>query len=152
VSRPLSFAKYWLPVIACMALIFSGSGDVLSVPHTSRILGPLIHWLFPSMPEETMSRMIVVIRKGGHMAEFGLLAWLVWRALRKPVRNDIRPWRWFEAGRAFGIAAFYAISDELHQSLVPSRQGAVRDVLVDAAGAATALLLLLVIGRWRKKW
>jgi len=152
VLKPLSFAKYWLPVIACMALIFSGSGDTLSVQHTSRILAPLIHWLFPSMPQETAGQMVIVIRKCGHMTEFGLLALLIWRALLKPTRPQPTPWRWADARLVFELTVLYAATDELHQSFVPSRQGAIRDVFVDVAGAGTALLLLWAIGRWRKKW
>ena len=40
----------------------------------------------------------------------------------------------------FGIG--YAITDELHQTLVDGRVGTWRDVLIDSAGALTAALLI----------
>ncbi len=43
---------------------------------------------------------------------------------------------------AIGIA--YAVTDEVHQAFVPGRQGAVRDVLIDAVGV---LIGVYVLGR-----
>jgi VanZ family protein len=152
VSRLGSFLKYWLPVVAWMGLIFSASSDLGKSEHSSRILGPLLRWLFPQMPAETVEAIVLGIRKTAHMAEYGLLALLVWRALRKPTRSDPRPWNWKQAGVALGWAIAYAASDELHQAFVPSRQGQYTDVLFDATGAALGVLGLWLFGRWRKRW
>jgi len=46
---------------------------------------------------------------------------------------------------ALAIAIAYAITDELHQSSVPTRNGAPLDVAIDTAGAVLAALLL-----WRR--
>ena len=86
------------------------------------------------------------------MAEYAILALLVWRAKHKPARGDRRPWNWREAGLAFAFAAAFALSDEFHQALVPSREARVRDVFVDAIGAALGLLALRAYGRWRGQW
>lgn len=145
------FAKYWLPVIAWMLLIFCGSGASLSSEQTSRFLRPIIHWLFPSLPEQTVNRIVATTRKGAHVTEYGVLALLVWRARRRPVQSEARLWVWRDASFAFAVAVAYAATDEFHQSLVPSRQGSGWDMLLDSCGAAGALLLLWVIGRWRKK-
>jgi VanZ family protein len=135
-----------------MTLIFSGSTDVLSATHTSRIIGPLLKWLKPDVSEETIAQVQLVIRKGGHLTEYAVLAWLLWRAWRKPVRNDPRPWRWTDAAAAFAFAAAYACTDEIHQSFVPTRQGQFSDVLIDSCGAAIGLLIVWAVGRWRKIW
>jgi len=45
--------------------------------------------------------------------------------------------------RAYIITVLYAMTDELHQQFVPSRQGAVRDVIIDAIGAGLAWYFLL---------
>ena len=65
-----------------------------------------------------------ILRKGAHMAEFGLL-W--WRALPR------RPYLW-----ATVITLAYAASDEFHQSFVSGRHGSPVDWLIDACGVAIA--------------
>lgn len=152
VSKRRLFVIYWLPVIVCMAVIFGGSGDTLSVQHTSRIIGPLLHWLFPNINPELADRIILFVRKCGHLSEFGLLALLLWRALVKPALHRPLGWHWADARLAFLLAVLYASSDEFHQCFVPSREGAVRDVIVDTIGATAALFLLWFVGRWRKWW
>ena len=77
-----------------MGLIFAASSDVESFAHSSRILAPLLHWLFPQMPEETVRLIVFFARKGAHLTEYAVLALLFWRALRKPVKNDPRPPAW----------------------------------------------------------
>jgi VanZ family protein len=70
----------------------------------------------------------LVLRKLGHMAEFGLLWWLWLRALGRP-----------QAAAAITLA--YAVSDEFHQSFVSGRVGSPVDVLIDATGVAIAYAL-----------
>ena len=143
---------YWLPVFAWMALIFSASTDMGASRGTSRIIGPILHWLKPDLSEETTDRIVFAIRKTAHVTEYGILALLFWRAIRKPAKGETRPWRWPEAGWAWALAALYAATDEVHQSFVPSRSGTIKDVLLDSAGAGLGLLLCWLFGRWRKYW
>jgi hypothetical protein len=70
-------------------------------------------------------------RKLVHMAAFGLLWWLWWRAL--PTRHP---------GPAIAITLLYAASDEWHQSFVEGRHGTPVDVAIDAAGVALTGLLV----------
>jgi len=93
-----------------------------------------------------------VIRKCAHLTEYAILALLVWRALRKPVRKDVRPWRWSEAGYAILFVALYAASDEIHQFFVPHREGRFADVMIDTAGALFGMLALWFVGRLSKIW
>jgi VanZ family protein len=90
------FLKYWLPVLLWMTLIFSASGDTKSFARSSRILGPLLHWLFPHLPEDTVNLIVFFARKGAHLTEYAVLALLLWRALRQPVEKDPRPPAWPE--------------------------------------------------------
>jgi VanZ family protein len=71
-----------------------------------------------------------VLRKLAHMAEFGLLWFLWWRALG--YGNRLVPAL---------IAIAYAITDELHQTTVEGRVGSPVDVLIDTAGVALAVLV-----------
>ena len=80
-----------------------------------------------------------VLRKLAHMTEFGLLWLLWWRAL-----GYTRP------ALAVAIALGYAISDELHQSFVDGRHGAVSDVAIDALGVGLAGLAVVVWHRRRR--
>jgi len=146
------FFKYWLPVVFWMGLIFCGSTDALSSKRTSRILGPLLHWLIPNISEEAIDAVKTVVRKGGHVAEYSVLAVLLWRARRKPFKHDPRPWSWREATRIVFYSGLYAATDEFHQWFVPSRGASVWDAFLDMLGAAAGLLLLWRFGRARGLW
>lgn len=109
-------ASLWLPPLVVMAAIFAIS----------------------STPSADVDRTVleVALRKLGHFAEYALLAALLWRALR-PRLGSIPAVR-----AAFVLAVAYAVTDEIHQSFVDGRIASPFDVLIDAAGAATALALL----------
>ena len=70
-----------------------------------------------------------ILRKLAHMAEYGLLWLLWWRALG--YGNPALP---------AAIAIGYSITDELHQATVEGRHGTPVDVLIDAAGVGLAYL------------
>lgn len=147
-----SLVSYWLPVLVWMWIIFSASSDPLSFQHSSRIIGPLVRWLLPHLSEEAVHTIVVGVRKCAHVVEYGVLALLLWRALRKPPKPNVPCWRWSEAGLTLAQAALYAATDELHQAIVPSRQGCLGDLLLDTSGAALALLCLWAAGRLLKRW
>jgi VanZ family protein len=146
------FCKYWLPVLIWMALIFSASSDAHSYEHSARLVEPLLHWLFPHMSPTRVEAVHLFLRKGAHLVEYSVLALLFWRAVRRPVKNDPRPWVWPEAGLALALVFLYAAGDEFHQVFVPTRTGLVSDVFIDTAGGAASLFALWIIGRWRKRW
>jgi VanZ family protein len=152
VQKTRNFVWYWLPVVLWMILIFGFSSDSASVAHSSRILEPVLRFLFPWMSEEARFKIVFFARKCAHLTEYAVLALLVWRACRKPVRRDPRPWSWRLAGVVLLVAGFYASTDEFHQTFVPGREGCVRDVIIDTCGAAAGLFLLWLLGRWRKHW
>ena len=144
----VSFLRYWLPLLIWMTLIFSASADAQSTEHTSRILGPLLRWLWPDISQEKIELARWVVRKAAHLTEFAILAWLWWRALRRPVRRDPRPWSWPVAGLALAGVLLYAASDEFHQSFVPNRTASFIDVTIDTSGGALGLLALWAFHCW----
>ncbi len=87
------------------------------------------------------------VRKSAHAAEYAVLALLA-AGVCLPLRREekisgvraetLLPW---------GIAVFYAVTDEFHQLFVPGRSGQVSDVLLDSAGALAGLLLLKAVRR-----
>ena len=78
----------------------------------------------------------LVLRKGAHMTEFGLLWFLWWRALGYGAR-----WP------AVVIALAYAATDEVHQTFVTGRHGSPVDWLIDAAGVAIAIVIAARVRR-----
>lgn len=65
------------------------------------------------------------------MLGYGLLALSCWRGLGMKPGNQAAAWL---------MATAYAVTDEIHQSLVPGRQPSAWDVLIfDGAGALIAL-------------
>jgi VanZ family protein len=144
------FGKFWLPPLIWMALIFSASTDLGSMQHTSRIIGPVLRFFWPTVSAETIHDVQVVVRKTGHVTGYAVLAMLVWRARNRGLFAN--GWTWRAAIFVEVIALLYAISDEIHQSFVPTREASALDVLIDCAGAAFGIFVVWAIGKARKKW
>lgn len=77
--------------------------------------------------------------KGWHFTEYAILSTLLYTGLRSrlalpPKRACLIAWL---------SCVLYAASDEWHQTFVPPRDGCLRDVLIDTAGASLAALLLV---------
>ncbi|MBR2778883.1 MAG: VanZ family protein [Firmicutes bacterium] len=49
------------------------------------------------------------------------------------------------ASAAWLFGTFYAVTDEVHQMLVPGRSGECRDVLIDSAGVLAGILLVIIV-------
>jgi len=146
------FFKYWLLPLAWMAVIFTASSDTNSYEHSSRLIAPLLYWLFPHVSANTVDWVVFAVRKCAHITEYAVFALLIWRAIRQPKKNDPRPWNWREAGIALLIVALYAATDEFHQRFVATRTPRVHDVVIDTLGGAAALFAIWLVGRWRKRW
>ncbi|HZF02683.1 MAG TPA: VanZ family protein [Methylomirabilota bacterium] len=143
------FLKYWLPVLVCMAMIFSASSDAHSQQHSSGIFEPFLHWLFPKMPQTEIERIHHGIRKCGHLTEYAILALLLWRALNQS-KNKLSPWSWPRFSGALLIVFIYAATDEFHQIFVPGRTPLMSDVFIDTTGGAIGLLALWIFHLCRK--
>ena len=141
------FLKYWLPVCVWMVVIFTASADSKSYQHSSTLFEPLLHWLFPRMPESQVAEIHHLFRKCGHLTEYAILALLVWRAIHGSVKNKTRAWKWDEAGLTLAIVFCYAATDEFHQIFVPTRTPLISDVLIDTSGGAIALVALWLYSR-----
>jgi VanZ family protein len=122
-----------------MGVIFTASADSHSYQHSSTLFEPLIRWLFPHLPAAEVEQLHHYFRKCGHLSEYAILALLVWRAIHRPAKGEVRPWKWDEAGLALAIVFTYAASDEFHQIFVPTRTPLISDVTIDTTGGALAL-------------
>jgi VanZ family protein len=139
VARFPRFVSHWLPLIAWLAFISFASSDNFNAGNTSRIIGPLIMWLFPHTSPETLATVHFITRKIAHFTEYAILGFLAARAFRTSPRPSISR-RWILICAT--LIVVYALMDEYHQSFVPSRTASVWDSLIDMAGGLTALLLV----------
>ncbi len=146
-----STTRTWLPVLIWMLVIFSASGDTQSAYHSSRILEPLLRWLFPHIQHHRLWEIILFARKCAHLTEYAVFAVLIWRAVRS-LSAPNTGWSWRVARNAWFCVVAYAMSDELHQHFVATRQASIWDVVIDSMGGVLGLLLLYAFGRWRKWW
>ena len=120
-------------------------------PAWARAWGPALLWMgfifylstreqLPQPPDPLIN---TLVRKGGHMVVFGLLALSYWRGLRHGGLSGTSL-----ALGAWLLTALYAASDEIHQGFTPGRHATVMDWGIDVTGAMLALLLL---SQWRRK-
>lgn len=91
------------------------------------------------MAPKTIWIILVVMRKCAHVAEYAILALLLWRAVRNGPALHMKMSLLF--GAVLLACALFAASDEFHQSFVKSRTPSVRDVLLDVIGAFLGLLI-----------
>lgn len=94
--------------------------------------------------------MQLVIRKSAHMAEYALLALLLYLHLQYYPLSKKQM-----ALLAFVITAGYAATDELHQLFVPGRAGRLSDVCIDSLGGilgiSFCMILLYFLERYKKR-
>jgi VanZ family protein len=148
--HPSSFLWRYGPLVVWVCLIFFASTTSFSASNTSRIIRPLLVWLFPRITEATLDEVHFLVRKASHFTEYAVLAVLAARALRTSSRRALMK-RWWLA--SFALVAAVALLDEYHQSFLPSRTGSIYDSFLDMTGGATALAVVaLGFARRRKKF
>jgi VanZ family protein len=114
----------WIPAILVMAIIFVSSAT-------------------PSTRLPNYGFWDTLVKKGGHMTGYGLLAGAYWYGLGFDRKKGWLAWL---------LAVLYAATDELHQSFTPGRHPSPVDVLLfDGGGAAIALTALTAWFRFRKQ-
>lgn len=140
--------KAWIAAILWLIVIAIESSALLSSHNTSRILYPLLHFLF-GVNHARFEHWHVYIRKGGHVFGYGLLSILLFRAWREtlPLVNNAK-WALRWATIALFGTALVASLDEWHQSFIPSRTGTPWDVLLDTCAGFAAQILVFLWTRW----
>jgi VanZ family protein len=137
-----SFLKYWLPPFIWLAVIFVGSTEVMSAEQTSHFLVPFLRWLDPQISFATIAAIHFALRKLGHLTEYAISAALLWRALRRGTHLQAKMSILFLL--AWLAAAIFAVTDEFHQSFVPSRTASAIDVMIDLCGAMIGLIICMI--------
>jgi VanZ family protein len=119
-----------------VGLVLYLSTGQATMTQTSRIIRPLLEFLFPGTPEETLIVYHSHIRKFAHFAEYAVLAFWAQRAFRGSPGKFLRRF-WFVW--SFLLVVLVASIDETNQSYLASRTGSVDDVLLDASGGLTVI-------------
>jgi VanZ family protein len=132
----------YAPLVIWLAFISFASSDSFSATNTSRIIGPLVLWLFPNTTVQQLDVIHFVTRKLAHFTEYAVLGILAARAFRTSPGPTIRR-RWLLI--SLSVVAVYALVDEYHQSFVPSRTASIFDSLIDISGGLVALGII----NWR---
>lgn len=141
-----SFIFRYAPLLLWIGLIFFFSSTIASANQTSRIIGPILHFLFPSASPDTIQQYHFFIRKCAHFTEYALLAFWAIRALARSSRESLKKYRFVVA---VFIVLIIASTDEFNQSFEPSRTSSPWDVLLDCIGGTTMSLFYWLVTRAR---
>lgn len=118
------FLRYWGPPLLWMILIFFFSS------RESTQVSDIYTWNF-------------IFFKSLHVIEYAILYFLLFRAtLQDNPKNQKRA-----RLVALLITFLYAVSDEVHQTFVPTREGRLRDVGIDTIGMS----LMYIYTKYRFK-
>lgn len=104
---------YWLPPIIWMIFIFYLSSQK-RISVTQRYVFDF------------------VIFKALHMIEYSILYFLFFRAFYSINKNGFSLQK--KTFYPVILSIFYAVVDEVHQTFVPTREGKIRDVIIDSIG------------------
>src|SRR5687768_14414444 len=136
----------YAPLLIWIGVIFFLSSSQGSMSHTSRIIRPVLEFLFPGAPEETLQFYHGIIRKLAHFSEYAVLGLLACRALTRLHSNFLVNARYLIAA---ALVMLVAGIDEFNQSFNPARTGSLFDVMIDISGGVFAIVLFYVL---TKRW
>ena len=135
----------WIAAGLWLVVIGIESTSLLSAENTSRILYPILHFLF-GVTRAQFPMWHKLTRKTGHFVGYFILSVLLFRAWRLTLRVEgaVR-WTMRWAATAFFMTALVASLDEWHQSFLPTRTARVTDVLLDSFAALVAQWVLFQV-------
>ncbi len=116
-SKISEIIKFWLPVLFWCGVIYYLSS-------------------IPNLKSDLPNQLDLILRKAAHMAEYGILTFLFFRAA---VQN-------LEFAKSSMYSALFSLtfaaSDEYHQLFVLGRHGSLFDVFIDGIGVLFTVLLV----------
>ena len=149
-SKKSIIALSWILVFMWMGMIFTlSSQPAVESASLSRgiteVVIEMVERMVPSV-ELNIESFDHVVRKNAHLIVYLILGILVSQAFsmnglhgRENARHTIM------------ICVLYAVSDEVHQMLVPGRGPSIIDIFIDGMGATAGLLLYYLAQRGGKK-
>ena len=118
-GKRIALLLYWVPAAAWMGVIF----------------------YFSTLPESATPGRGILPDKICHAGEYFILAFLILFALLRTTRVGFFTSFWI----IFAWVAAYGLSDEIHQSYVPTRQCDIGDLVADVCGAVVLFFILWVL-------
>lgn len=140
----MDWLKRWWPALAWAVVISTFSTSLFTSDNTSRIIVPVLHWLFPHAAMATLFEIHHYIRKSAHFTEYFILSLLILHGIRAGRRETHLKW----AVIVVIVVAAYASLDEIHQMFVPGRTPAVHDVMIDTSGGIAAQVIAALFALW----
>lgn len=122
----MKFFKLWVPVFSWCWLIFYLSG----IPNLNTGWGV---W-------------DTILRKAAHITEYFILTVLLYRAFKGSFNFS----SFYLSLWTFSLSFLYAVSDEIHQTFVPTRDPSAKDVFIDTIGIIAFYLLIKYNNKFRK--
>ncbi|SDN57173.1 VanZ family protein [Bacillus sp. OK048] len=149
-NRKFKVIFTWLLVVIWMMLInrLSAQPASQSKELSSAVTETIVKTVEKVVPEfdfrlDTFNHLV---RKNAHFFIYLVLAILIMNALSKS-----GGWRLRNFTLALGICILYAISDEIHQLVVPGRGGQVKDVFIDSLGSLFGIVIYLIVVRKKQR-
>lgn len=136
-SRARRVVAAWAAAVLWAALVLGLSGERFGADETASWIGALLEALLPGLDGAARGALHGATRKAAHVAEYAVLAALLFRALRLSVPGGPGPWR--AAALALALGAALSALDEGRQSHLPGRSGRPSDVALDLGGAVAGL-------------
>lgn len=142
------FLKYWLPVLLCVGFIYWMSTGMFSAHNTYFFLEPIVRFFFPSISHRRLAMIHSLTRKAAHVTEYFAIGLLLFRAFRSgSIEKRSLRWAFYSAI----VIVLLALSDEYHQSGVPTRTASFADVGIDTIGGILAQCTAVLSFQLRNK-
>ena len=136
-----------------MIFLLSAQNAEDSSETSGEVVSRFISFLFPNFDEfsaKTQENIMGIyqffVRKVAHFTIFAILGVLSFLNTVSFKNMKLK----FRALSALLFSMLYAVSDEIHQLLVPGRSGEIRDVLIDSLGAVSGILFVFIIIKFTK--
>jgi VanZ family protein len=103
----------------------------------------MVIFYFSSRPRFGITHQFIfdfIILKTLHMIEYGILYFLIFRALHQTSQLSLTKKFLY----SFFLAFLYAVSDEIHQSFIPSREAKIGDIIIDTIGISFAYYFIKI--------
>jgi VanZ family protein len=133
----------YAPLFLWIGVILFASTTQGAMSNTSRFIRPLLEFLFPNAPEETLTVYHGLIRKLAHLSEYAILAFWTSRAFWSSSVTFLQK---FWIITSLTLVFLVASIDEYNQSFNSLRTGSIYDVWLDVSGS---LLMIMVLKVWR---
>lgn len=123
----------WMAIIFHLSSQVSVESSKLSQGVTEMV-AKAVQKITPSLDMDILHHLI---RKMAHFSAYLVLGVLVSNAINQNDKFSIKV--------AFMLCLLYASSDEIHQSFVPGRGPAIKDVMIDSAGAFVGINIFKIV-------